>query len=258
MILNSIKMIMTDLYCGLSFFSRLPLYRFCPDHLPLSFARAVWTWPIISTLLGGLEALFLCLLTLTQLNSWIIALMTLGFHLLLTGGLHEDGLADCADGFGGGTTTPQKLTIMKDSRLGTYGVLTLFIILAIQTSAITSLINSHKPLVSLLIITAVLSRTAMLGPLIFLKPARPHGIANTLNTIPLRSYSLHLGIAGGLSFMCLPLRLATMFVTISCLISITATLFINHQIKGYNGDSLGAVQVIAATIILTVSTLYIN
>ena len=69
----------------------------------------------------------------------LAAILALGVSVMMTGGLHEDGLADCADGFGGGQTKDQKLAIMKDSRVGSYGVLALVLVIAAHAMALANL-----------------------------------------------------------------------------------------------------------------------
>lgn len=256
MIIHFIEKIIADLYSGITFFSRLPFYRLYQKELPFSFARAIWAWPFIAIFLGGIEGSFLNLLCWTHLDPWIIAFTTLGFHLLLTGGLHEDGLADCADGFGGGHIPSQKLSIMKDSRLGSYGTLSLFIILGIQISAIACLIKNQQSFLIIFIITAVLSRSAMLCPLFILKPARSNGIASTLDHIPLSAYYTHITITLLICFLLLPWQIACYYLIVTLIISSCMSFIIYQQIKGYNGDSLGAVQVLTATGILGISTLF--
>src|SRR6202030_2053805 len=70
---------------------------------------------------------------------WVAAALAVAATLAVTGALHEDGLADTADGFGGGDTREQKLAIMRDSRIGTYGVCALILSLLIRADAIASL-----------------------------------------------------------------------------------------------------------------------
>ena len=108
------------------FFTRLPLWRI---HQPSreSYQSVVEWWPLVGWLTGGLTAavLYFGSMLFAPLVA-VVAAMVL--RLLLTGGLHEDGLADFFDGFGGGGNDRQRiLDIMKDSRIGTYGVLGLIV-----------------------------------------------------------------------------------------------------------------------------------
>ncbi|MCL6285973.1 adenosylcobinamide-GDP ribazoletransferase [Ruegeria sp. 2012CJ41-6] len=97
--------------------------------------------------------------------------------VLVTGGLHHDGLADFADGIWGGSTDQRRLEIMRDSRIGSYGVLGLILALGLQASALTGL-GPDKMLTSFLFI-AVASRLSMLSVLLVLPAARPDGLGQS-------------------------------------------------------------------------------
>ena len=74
----------------------------------------------------------------------VVAALVLGVEAAATGGLHEDGLADCADGFWGGRDKARRLEIMKDSRVGSYGVLALGIVLLARWAALTALLGAGQ------------------------------------------------------------------------------------------------------------------
>ena len=120
------------LLAALTFFTRLPFWRI--REIPADkFKRVVPLWPLVGWLTGGVTAgvLLLCgdLLSMPLTLAWIIAIIS---RLLLTGALHEDGLADFIDGFGGGTSRERTLAIMKDSHIGTYGVIGLIVYFALM------------------------------------------------------------------------------------------------------------------------------
>lgn len=107
------------------FFTRLPFWRF--GEVPSdSFKHVVPYWPVVGWLTGGVMAavLWLAAQVFPMPVAWLCAIIA---RLLLTGCLHEDGLADFFDGFGGGRTREQTLAIMKDSHIGSYGVIGLII-----------------------------------------------------------------------------------------------------------------------------------
>ena len=109
------------------FFTRLPWWRL---HEPKreAFSHVVEYWPLVGWLTGGLTMLvYATFLTQMPQALNLVAVIIIGVRLLLTGALHEDGLADFADGMGGGCTREHTLSIMKDSHIGTYGVLALII-----------------------------------------------------------------------------------------------------------------------------------
>ena len=117
------------LLATLIFFTRLPFWRI-KDVPAEDFKRVVPRWPIVGWLTGLMMALvlWLCSHVMPLTLAWILAIVT---RLLLTGCLHEDGLADFIDGFGGGTTRERTLAIMKDSHIGTYGVIGLIVYFAL-------------------------------------------------------------------------------------------------------------------------------
>lgn len=118
------------LLAALTFFTRLPFWRI--REIPAeAFKRVVPLWPLAGWLTGFITALvlWLCSNVMPLSLAWIVALVA---RLLLTGCLHEDGLADFIDGFGGGTTRERTLAIMKDSHIGTYGVIGLIVYFALM------------------------------------------------------------------------------------------------------------------------------
>ena len=123
--------------CAVQFLTRIPtpqLAGFQPEWIQQS-ARY---YPLVGQIVGGLSALILY--GAAQVWSpWIAALLALGAGIALTGGFHEDGLADTADGLGGGLTRERRLEIMKDSRLGSYGALALGLTLALRVAALAML-----------------------------------------------------------------------------------------------------------------------
>ena len=122
---------------ALSFFTRLPLWRLVRIDAS-AYKRVVPLWPLAGCVTGGVMAgvLWAAQQAFPVEVSVVLALLS---RLLLTGALHEDGLADFCDGFGGGTTRERTLAIMKDSRIGTYGVLGLIIYALLLTATLTSL-----------------------------------------------------------------------------------------------------------------------
>lgn len=254
-----LRKIHADLYCGLSFFTRLPVQWFYRSDFPFSFGRAIWVWPWVSLLIGIFTSISFYAVSQFFPSAWIVALLTLGFQLLLTGGLHEDGLADMADGFGGGKNREHKLKIMRDSRLGSYAILTLLITLGLQASTLSFLAKYNITYtLQILLITAVLSRISMLFPIYFSKPARSDGLGKSLIAIPNSSAVITLLFTGIIIFTLAPWNLAIFYIIIAGLISAGVTALSKKHIQGYTGDILGAIQVLVATAILLSSTIFIN
>ncbi|MBQ2585605.1 MAG: adenosylcobinamide-GDP ribazoletransferase, partial [Bacteroidaceae bacterium] len=119
------KSLLYRILAALGFFTRLPFWRIA--NVPKEyFERVVPLWPLAGWLTGGVMALVFWLCSyILPLNLCLIAAIL--SRVLLTGALHEDGFADFCDGFGGGGTRERTLQIMKDSHIGTYGVLGLIL-----------------------------------------------------------------------------------------------------------------------------------
>ena len=154
--------------------TRLPVGRVA-NPAP-GIATAAWAFPLIGLVIGCFSALAYSLAVSVQLPPAFAALVALAAGILVTGALHEDGLADTADGLGGGRTRADKLAIMRDSHIGTYGVLALIIALALRGVCLATL----PPAIALnaLIALAAASRVGMVVALYALPPARPDGLGN--------------------------------------------------------------------------------
>lgn len=161
--------------------TRLPVGR-VTDPAP-GIATAAWAFPLIGLVIGGLSALAYTLAITAQLPPAFAALVALAAGILVTGALHEDGLADTADGLGGGRTRADKLAIMRDSHIGTYGVLALILALALRGVCLATL----PPAIALnaLIALAAASRAGMVIALYALPPARTDGLGNAAAAVAL-------------------------------------------------------------------------
>ncbi len=139
-------------------------------------ARSAWAWPFAGVVVAFLAWAAGAAVSAAGLPSALAAGAALGAAIAVTGALHEDGLADCADGFWGGFTPERRLEILRDSRVGSYGVIALVISLGIRWAALATLFASGGALVGLLA-AGVLSRAAMAGVMSALPFARRDGLA---------------------------------------------------------------------------------
>ena len=117
---------------ALCFFTRLPFWRIANVGKEY-YERVVPMWPMVGWLTGGVMGL-VAWLTM-GLPVYVSAVLCLIVRVLITGALHEDGFADFCDGFGGGTSKGRTLEIMKDSHIGTYGVLGLILYFMLMVTA---------------------------------------------------------------------------------------------------------------------------
>ncbi|WP_296173776.1 adenosylcobinamide-GDP ribazoletransferase [uncultured Brevundimonas sp.] len=228
--------------CAVQFLTRIPtpqLAGFQPEWIQQS-ARY---YPLVGQLVGGTAALVLY--GAAQVWSpWIAALLAVAAGVVLTGGFHEDGLADTADGLGGGLTRARRLEIMKDSRLGSYGALALGLTLALRAATLAALAQ-FSPFFSAVALLAAhgLGRAAAVGAMTVMpyggdpgmaKEGRPDRasllgltVAVLIALWPLVFFSPATGAGGlalGLAFGAVPAWLAW------------------RLIGGRTGDVLGAVE----------------
>lgn len=130
---------MRRIAAAIIFFTRLPLWRVCNIDKKY-YERVVPLWPLVGWITGGTMVAVYCAASLVLPVS-ISVVLALVSRLLLTGALHEDGFADFCDGFGGGTSRQRTLEIMKDSHIGTYGVLGLIIYYLLLWQTLTALLS---------------------------------------------------------------------------------------------------------------------
>jgi len=227
---------------ALSFYTRLP----CPQNLDYKqLPQATLYLPVIGWLVGGLSALsfYLADLLWPQLTAVIAAMIT---GILITGAFHEDGFADVCDGFGGGYGKQRILDIMKDSQIGTYGTLGLFLLLLLKISLLAALPGATIPLV--LLAGHSLSR---LPPLLLM---RRYAYARADNrkggAAVFKPESPELLFAASLALLPLILLPALCWLAILPVLLVNGLLgqYFYRHIGGYTGDCLGASQQVAETV----------
>ncbi len=241
----------SELQTSVLFSTRLPLLRGSPiggDAL----GQAAWAFPLAGVVVGVIGAVIYALAHRLGLPPWPAAALTVAATLAVTGCLHEDGLADTADGFGGGETRERKLDIMRDSRIGTYGVCALALSILIRVSALASLADPGLVAAALLAAHAA-ARATMPVVMFFLPPARSDGLSFAAGRPP----GVRAGIAAVLGILILAFSLgpALAFVAVIALaiaIALMAQLS-SKQIGGQTGDVLGAVEQVSEIVILLVA-----
>ena len=171
--------LLTDVRIAIAFLTRVLMPH--PDGAqPASFVRAHRAFPLVGAAIGLIVALLYLGMTALGLPNQAAAALALGASALLTGALHEDGLANMADGFGGGRDKATKLEIMRDSRLGTYGALILLVGFAAKLSALAAL--PKAVVVPALVTCHALARGILAAMIIALPPARKDGLAAAVGT----------------------------------------------------------------------------
>lgn len=252
-----------NIWAALIFFTRLPFWRI---YLPPkdSYKAVVEYWPIVGWLTGGLMAATLYFGSMVMPYNMAIICAIL-IRVLVTGALHEDGLTDFIDGFGGGGTDRQRiLDIMKDSRIGTYGVLGIIFYELLLFFAISSL---PPKLAAITIFAADPYAKMIAGQIIQMMPyARTEEQSKAKNIY--RRMNIHAGISLAVQGL-LPLGLFfyvtkgivewNMVVFIPCVVMYFLYLLIWKRLHGYTGDCCGALfLLIELSVYLTVAILWSN
>lgn len=163
-----------ELGVALALLTRLPLPRLS-DAAFARQAQSVWAWPLAGLIVASLSCLLGLAALAVGLPVPVAALLVLAGQMVLTGAMHEDGLADTADGLWGGWTTQRRLDIMKDSHIGTYGVLALVTSVALRWSVLSGLL-AVAPLAVLAL--GAVSRAAMPALMAALPNARGGGLSH--------------------------------------------------------------------------------
>ena len=231
--------LITELGTGLAFLTRLPVR--CALGGEGSLARAAWTFPIVGALVGAFGALAFWGAALVGLHPFVAGVLAVAATLLVTGALHEDGLADTADGFGAGGSRERKLEIMRDSRIGTYGVVALVLSILLRAGAVASLVE--PTLVAAALIAAHAAARATLPAFMrFVPRARSDGLTARAGQ-PSMTGVLVAGLFGlaALALGLDPLTAIAVIVLLVAAASFMAWLAL-RQIGGQTGDVLGALE----------------
>jgi adenosylcobinamide-GDP ribazoletransferase len=184
--------------------------------------------------------------------AWPAAALSVAATLVVTGALHEDGLADTADGFGGGNTREQKLEIMRDSRTGAYGVCALVLSLSLRIGALASFVDAYA-VVWALIASHCAARAAMVILMWLLPPARGDGLSYEAGSPPGESTAAAATIALVVLLFCLhPLRGVIAALALIAAVALVAWLSA-RQIDGQTGDVLGATEQVGEIAVLLVA-----
>lgn len=226
---------------AIQFLTRIPVSSH--SYKPNSLARAVKFFPVVGFLIGGFAAL-LHMLLVPHLSRLVAALLVLIFLVCITGCLHEDGLADAADAFGGGWNREQILLIMRDSRIGSYGAAALALSLAARLLLLSSLPLAH--VAQYLIASQVLSRWTTLPLSYYLAPARAQSEegfdGQGARVAQLTSGSAFIvGTLFSFAIAAVALRRgAVIAIPVAAGVALLSASYYRHRIGGVTGDCFGA------------------
>jgi adenosylcobinamide-GDP ribazoletransferase len=221
-------------FAGVAFLTRLPVGKIATFEA-LDVAHSSGWFPVIGLLLGSIYALAAALLR-THLPPAVTAVLLIVLDALLTGALHFDGLADTADGFGGGQTREDVLRIMRDHTIGSYGGLALAALVALKLTAYTVLLQKNNWLAGV-ILPPALGRWSML----LLTATLPYARPSTSVIEGMGKRSLFWGTAP-IPIPLIAAQSARGWIAWAVVASVTAAfgLYCRRRIAGITGDTLGA------------------
>jgi adenosylcobinamide-GDP ribazoletransferase len=236
-----------DLRTAVAFLTRLPMPH-PQGAMPANFVRAHRVFPLVGAAIGGAVGLVYLGMRAIGVPDLAAAALALGASALLTGALHEDGLADVADGFGGGRDPAAKLEIMRDSRLGTYGALILMVSFVAKLSALAALPDAF--VVQSLIAAHALARGVLPAMAMSLPYARKDGLAANAGRPDPATAAIAAALALIIALLSLPWSHALCAALVAVAATIGMALLAQRQIGGQTGDVLGGAEQLSETAIL--------
>jgi adenosylcobinamide-GDP ribazoletransferase len=254
-----------ELSAALTFLTRLPLPHHAPAAEPPTLADATqagparptlagaaWAFPLAGFVVGLVGAVVYAIALRLVPFPWPAAALAVAATLLVTGALHEDGLADTADGFGGGAGREHKLDIMRDARIGSYGVCALTLSILLRAGALASLTETGLAAAALIAAHAG-GRAAMAVTMFFVAPARSDGLSFAAGQPSGAAAALAAAIGFVIVLFCLgAAHTLVALIALIIAVAIIARLSV-QQIGGQTGDVLGAVEQVSEIVILLVA-----
>lgn len=239
---------MRGLLVGISLLTRLPVGARSTQ--PSSLSSAVPWFSVVGALVGAVVA-GVYAAALLALPPLVSATLAVGSGIFLTGAFHEDGLGDTADAIAGGSMPEERLRILRDPRLGTYGVCAVGLSILIRVSAVASL--GPWDAAAALLAANALGRTAALGLLGTLPPAAREGLGASY-AAAVRPRQVAVGITLGVSLGALALGILGLPAALGATIAAAITgLLAKRKIGGLTGDVLGAAEQAAEVVVLLVA-----
>lgn len=229
---------MADLALSVGFLTRLPISP--PyDRPPSALAGAMRTFPLVGAAVGLAGGTVYALTSGIGLSPWLSALLAVAATILLTGALHEDAMADVADGFGGGRDIEAKLAIMRDSRIGAYGVLALILSVLVRSAALVAIAEPVE-VVAVMAAAGAASRGVMPAVMHFLAAARGDGLAATSGKPDRQTVIWSLALSALVALALLGPGGAVAGLAMAAAGAAAMALAAHRQIGGYTGDVVGA------------------
>ncbi len=234
-----------------AFLTRLPLGpTVLAGEMPL--APASWAFPLVGIVVGLLGGLGYALAAWLNIPPLPAALIAVGVTIAVTGGLHEDGLADTADGFFGGAERGEKLAIMRDSRTGNFGVLALILSVGLRATALATIGHGGRVAAALVAAHAI-GRGFLPLVLRALEPALADGLGAAAGRPEATMAWLAAGLAVPIALVALDFGAGVVALLAAALVMALSASVAQRQIGGYTGDVLGALEQGGETVVLLVA-----
>lgn len=241
-----------EILAAFQFLTRLPVPS--PRYSDDLIGRAAAYFPVVGAVIG-FAAGGLNLLLFRHVGPWFRATLVLAMLVVVTGGFHEDGLADTADGLGGGYTREKTLQIMRDSRIGSFGTIALCLSLLARFALIGDLPYSTS--LRYLVSAHVLARWTALPLAYFLPSARAADGQGGRLIASLRLRSVLVGTVLALGIAVLVLRSSSVLpiLCVSVLVLLAGRYF-RAQIGGVTGDCLGTVNQLTEILVYSLGCIH--
>ncbi|MEZ2330542.1 adenosylcobinamide-GDP ribazoletransferase [Mesorhizobium sp. RCC_202] len=252
--LSEPRQFLDDIGLSLVFFTRLRLPS--SDFGGRSLADAIWAAPFAGLAVAVIGALVYAITSKLGLAAGPAAALTLAATMLATGCLHEDGLSDIADGFGGGRTRDRKLEIMRDSRIGAYGAAALGVSLLIRWSALSQLAGPGHVFLALLAAHAA-SRGLFGAFMHLLPPARADGVSAGAGSVGVETAAIGAAL-GAVALLALGFGGAIVALILLGLLFAAFRVLCLSQIGGQTGDTIGALQQLGEIAVLLVASVCLS
>ncbi|MEM6985042.1 MAG: adenosylcobinamide-GDP ribazoletransferase [Pseudomonadota bacterium] len=225
------------------FLTRLPApcwVGYDPAWMPLSCA---W-FPLVGALVGGLSGATFWLVA-SYSTAAVGAVCAVIVAVLLTGALHEDALADTADGIGGGRDQAQTLAIMRDSTIGSYGAVALILAMALRIALLTALGIEHA--IGALVLAHSLARASVLPLMAKLRYLRESGVGSPfVAAFPTGT----LAVCAALVLIIVGFLDGVIALIVAATVAACSLLYFQRRLGGITGDGFGAVIIVVELAVL--------
>jgi adenosylcobinamide-GDP ribazoletransferase len=236
-----------EFLAAIAFLTRLPVARWSPrgeaaeTTTVVTLASAAWAFPLVGLVVGVIGGIVYIIALDIGLPALAAALLAILATVLVTGALHEDGLADTADGFGGGASRDDKLAIMRDSRTGAYGALALIFSVALRLTALNQIADGAQAFAALIAAHAI-ARGLLPVVLRALGPARNDGLGAGAGRPEQNVVVASCVIALVIALLAVGIRVGLTASLAAAVIALAMGWLARRQIGGYTGDVLGAIE----------------